>query len=135
MVAEKNPPNSEVVSDDDDVDEDVQERQESVRYNQILRQGTFLLLFWKVFPFLPPIYLLLFLANEEISREIDVAVGELVQLEADIVQHEQELYIQEQQLLAMIYHERERRLALHSSRDPTLESEPKKNDSEDCSKK
>ena len=45
MVAEKNPPNSEVVSDDDDVDEDVQERQESVRYNQILRQGSFLLLF------------------------------------------------------------------------------------------
>ena len=53
MVAEKNPPKSEVVSDDDDVDEDVQERQESVRYNQILRQGTFLLLFWKVLPFFP----------------------------------------------------------------------------------
>ena len=45
MVAEKNPPKPEVVSDDDDVDEDVQERQESVRYNQILRQGSFLLLF------------------------------------------------------------------------------------------
>ena len=135
MVAEKNPPQPEVVSDDDGVDEDVQERQESVRYNQILRQGTFLLLFWKVFPFLPPIYLLLFLANEEISREIDVAVGELVQLEADIVQHEQELYIQEQQLLAMIYHERERRLALQGAGDATLRSEPEKNDSEDSSKK
>ena len=45
MVAEKNPPQPEVVSDDDGVDEDVQERQESVRYNQILRQGSFLLLF------------------------------------------------------------------------------------------
>ena len=86
-------------------------------------------------PFLPPIYLLLFLANEEIGREIDVAVGELVQLEADIVQHERELYIQEEEVLAMIYHERERRLALHAARDATLRSEPEKNDSEDCSKK
>ena len=54
MVAEKNPPKSEVVSDDDDVDEDVQERQESVRYNQILRQGSFLLLFWKGVAYFPP---------------------------------------------------------------------------------
>ncbi len=45
MVAEKNPPKPEVVSDDDGDDEDVQERQEIVRENQILRQGTFLLLF------------------------------------------------------------------------------------------
>ena len=86
-------------------------------------------------PFLPPIYLLLFLANEEIGREIDVAVGELVQLEADIVQHERELYIQEEKLIAMIYHERERRLALHGAGDATLRSEPEKNDSEDYSKK
>ena len=129
MVAEKNPPQSEVVSDDDGVDEDIEERQESVRYNQILRQGTFLLLFWKVFPFLPPIYLLLFLANEEIGREIDVALDDLVRLEQDIVQHEQELYIQEEQLIAMIYHEREKRLALQSARHSTLESEAEKNDS------
>ena len=54
MVAEKNPPKSEVVSDDDDVDEDVQERQESVRYNQILRQGTFLLLFLESVAFFAP---------------------------------------------------------------------------------
>ena len=46
MVAEKHPPKPEVVSDDDDgVDEELEERQETVRYNQILRQGSFLLLF------------------------------------------------------------------------------------------
>ena len=53
MVAEKNPPKSEVASDDDDVDEDVQERQESVRYNQILRQGTFYYYFEKCCLFCP----------------------------------------------------------------------------------
>ena len=79
--------------------------------------------------FLPPFIYFYFLANEEIGREIDVAVDELVQLEQDIVQHEQELYIQEEQLIAMIYHEREKRLALHSARDATLRSEAEKNDS------
>ena len=54
MVAEKNPPKPEVVSDDDGDDEDVQERQEIVRENQILRQGTFLLLFWKSVAFFCP---------------------------------------------------------------------------------
>ena len=64
MVAEKNPPKPEVVSDDDGDDEDVQERQEIVRENQILRQGTFLLLFWKsVAFFFAPIYLLLFFSK------------------------------------------------------------------------
>ena len=74
-------------------------------------------------PFLPPFIYFYFLANEEIGREIDVAVDELVQLEQDIVQHEQELYIQEEQLIAMIYQQRENRLALHSTRDATLRSE------------
>ena len=63
MVAEKNPPKPEVVSDDDGDDEDVQERQEIVRENQILRQGTFLLLFWKSVAFFAPIYLLLFFSK------------------------------------------------------------------------
>ena len=130
MVAEKNPPKPEVVSDDDGDDEDVQERQEIVRENQILRQGTFLLLFWKsVAFFCPHLFTFIFLANEEIGREIDATVDELVQLEQDIVQHEQELYIQEEQLIAMIYQQRENRLALHSTRDATLRSEAKKNDS------
>ena len=79
--------------------------------------------------FFPPLYLLLLLANEEIGREIDVAVDDLVRLEQDIVQHEQELYIQEEQLIAMIYHEREKRLGLQSARHSTLESEAEKNDS------
>ena len=79
--------------------------------------------------FLPPIYLLSLLANEEIGREIDVALDDLVRLEEDIVQHEQELYIQEEQLIAMIYHEREKRLALHSARHATLGSEAEKSDS------
>ena len=83
----------------------------------------------KCFYFLAPLYLLLLLANEEIGREIDVALDDLVRLEQDIVQHEQELYIQEEQLIAMIYHEREKRLALQSSRHSTLESEAEKNDS------
>ena len=78
---------------------------------------------------MPPIYLLSLLANEEIGREIDVALDDLVRLEQDIVQHEQELYIQEEQLIAMIYHEREKRLALHSARHATLGSEAEKNDS------
>ena len=130
MVAEKNPPKPEVVSDDDGDDEDVQERQEIVRENQILRQGTFLLLFWKsVAFFCPHLFTFIFLANEEIGREIDATVDELVQLEQDIVQHEQELYIQEEQLIAMIYQQRENRLALHSTRDATLRSEAEKNDS------
>ena len=76
-----------------------------------------------------PLYLLLLLANEEIGREIDVALDDLVRLEQDIVQHEQELYIQEEQLIAMIYQQRENRLALHSARHATLESEAEKNDS------
>ena len=88
---------------------------------------------------MPPLYLLLLLANEEIGREIDVALDDLVRLEQDIVQHEQELYIQEEQLIAMIYHEREKRLALHSARHATLESEAEKSGSEngsgECSKK
>ena len=79
--------------------------------------------------FSPPFIYSYFLANEEIGREIDVAVDELVQLEQDIVQHEQELYIQEEQLIAMIYHEREKRLALHSARHATLGSEAEKSDS------
>ena len=62
MVAEKHPPKPEVVSDDDDgVDEELNERQETVRYNQILRQGSFLLLFLKsvaIFP--PPLFTLTF---------------------------------------------------------------------------
>ena len=46
MVADKHPPQPEVVPEDDDgVDEELEERQETVRYNQILRQGSFLLLF------------------------------------------------------------------------------------------
>ena len=131
MVAEKNPPKPEVVSDDDGDDEDVQERQEIVRENQILRQGTFLLLFLKkcCLFFCPHLFTFIFLANEEIGREIDATVDELVQLEQDIVQHEQELYIQEEQLIAMIYQQRENRLALHSTRDATLRSEAEKNDS------
>ena len=79
--------------------------------------------------FSPPIYSLSLLANEEIGREIDVALDDLVRLEQDIVQHEQELYIQDEQLIAMIYHEREKRLALHSARHAPLESETEKTDS------
>ena len=79
--------------------------------------------------FSPPIYSLSLLANEEIGREIDVALDDLDRLEQDIVQHEQELYIQEEQLIAMIYHEREKRLGLQSARHSTLESEAEKNDS------
>ena len=47
MVADKHPPpEPEVVSDDDaGVDEESEERQETIRYNMILRQGSFLLLF------------------------------------------------------------------------------------------
>ena len=51
MVADKHPPKPEdvpeddVPEDDDGVDEELEERQETVRYNQILRQGSVLLLF------------------------------------------------------------------------------------------
>jgi hypothetical protein len=40
------------------------------------------------------------------------------------------LYIQEEQLIAMIYHERAKRVALLSARHSTLESEAEKSDSE-----
>ena len=56
MVVQKNPPkvgSSEAVPDDDDA-EDVQQRQEMVRKNQILRQGTFLLLFLESVAFFAP---------------------------------------------------------------------------------
>ena len=77
---------------------------------------------------MPPIYSLSLLANEEIDREIDVALDDLDRLQQDIVRHEQELYIQEEQLIAMIYHEREKRVALLSARHATLESEAEKSD-------
>ena len=79
--------------------------------------------------FLPPIYSLSLLANEEIDREIDIAVDDLDRLQRDIERHEQELYIQEEQLIAMIYHERAKRVALLSARHATLESETEKSDS------
>ena len=80
--------------------------------------------------FLPPIYSLSLLANEEIDREIDVALDDLDRLQQDIVQHNQELYIQEEQLIAMILHERAKRVELLSARQATLESEAEKIDSE-----
>ena len=80
--------------------------------------------------FLPPIYSLSLLANEEIDREIDIALDDLDRLQQDIEQHNQELYIQEQQLIAMILHERAKRVELLSARQATLESEAEKIDSE-----
>ena len=47
MVADKHPtkpedvPEDDVPEDDDGVDEELEERQETIRYNQILRQGSF----------------------------------------------------------------------------------------------
>ena len=88
---------------------------------------------------MPPIYSLSLLANEEIDREIDVALDDLDRLQQDIVQHNQELYIQEEQLIAMILHERAKRVELLSARHATLESEAEKSGSEngsgECSKK
>ena len=83
--------------------------------------------------FLPPIYSLSLLANEEIDREIDVALDDLDRLQQDIVQHNQELYIQEEQLIAMILHERAKRVEFLSARQATLESEAEKVDSENGS--
>ena len=51
MVADKHPPpkpdvpEDDVPEDDDGVDEETEERQEAIRYNRILLQGSFLLLF------------------------------------------------------------------------------------------
>ena len=83
--------------------------------------------------FLPPIYSLSLLANEEIDREIDVALDDLDRLQQDIEQHNQELYQQEQQLIAMILHERAKRAVLLSARHATLESEAEKSGSENGS--
>ena len=83
--------------------------------------------------FLPPIYSLSLLANEEIDREIDIALDDLDRLQQDIEQHNQELYIQEQQLIAMILNERAKRAALLSARHATLESEAEKSGSENGS--
>ena len=80
--------------------------------------------------FLPPIYSLSLLSNEEIDREIDIALDDLDRLQQDIVQHNQELYLQEEQLIAMILHERAKRVELLSARQATLESEAEKIDSE-----
>merc|ERR1712062_136319 len=127
MVADKHPPKPEdvpeddvpeddVPEDDDGLDEETEERQEAIRYNRILLQ-----------------------ANEEIDREIDVALDDLDRLQQDIVQHNQELYIQEEQLIAMILHERAKRVEFLSARHATLESEAEKSGSEngsgECSKK
>ena len=140
MVADKHPPpkpdvpEDDVPEDDDGVDEETEERQEAIRYNRILLQGSFLFFFWKkCCYFLPPIYSLSLLANEEIDREIDVALDDLDRLQQDIVQHNQELYIQEEQLIAMILHERAKRVELLSARHATLESEAEKSGSENGS--
>jgi hypothetical protein len=94
----------------------------------------FYFFFWKkCCYFLPPIYSLSLLANEEIDREIDVALDDLDRLQQDIVQHNQELYIQEEQLIAMILHERAKRVELLSARHATLESEAEKSGSENGS--
>ena len=79
---------------------------------------------------MPPIYSLSLLANEEIDREIDIAVDDLDRLQQDIERHQQELYLQEEQLIAMIYYERAKRVALLSARHSTLESEAEKSVSE-----
>ena len=79
---------------------------------------------------MPPIYSLSLLANEEIDREIDVALDDLDRLQQDIVQHNQELYIQVEQLIAMILHAKAKRAELLSARRATLESEAEKIDSE-----
>ena len=53
MVADKHPPKPEdvpeddVPEDDDGVDEETEERQEAIRYNRILLQGSFLFFFLK----------------------------------------------------------------------------------------
>ena len=68
MVADKHPPKPEdvpeddVPEDDDGVDEELNERQETVRYNQILRQGSFFYYYFeKVFLFFgPPLFTLTF---------------------------------------------------------------------------
>ena len=82
---------------------------------------------------MPPIYSLSLLANEEIDREIDVALDDLDRLQQDIEQHNQELYQQEQQLIAMILHERAKRAVLLSARHAELESEAEKSGSENGS--
>ena len=141
MVADKHPPPKpedvpeDVPEDDNGVDEEAEERQEAIRYNRILLQGSFLLYIFFFFVkkkccyFLPPIYSLSLLANEEIDREIDIAVDDLDRLQQDIERHQQELYLQEEQLIAMIYYERAKRVALLSARHATLESETEKSDS------
>ena len=53
MVADKHPPpkpdvpEDDVPEDDDGVDEETEERQEAIRYNRILLQGSFLFFFLK----------------------------------------------------------------------------------------
>ena len=53
MVADKHPPpkpdvpEDDVPEDDDGVDEETEERQEAIRYNRILLQGSFLFFFEK----------------------------------------------------------------------------------------
>ena len=56
-------------------------------------------------------------------------MDDLDRLQQDIEQHQQELYIMEEQVIAMIYHERAKRVALLSARHATLESETEKSDS------
>ena len=83
--------------------------------------------------FAPPFTHSHFLANEEIDQEIDIALDDLDRLQQDIEQHNQELYQQEQQLIAMILHERAKRAVLLSARHATLESEAEKSGSENGS--
>ena len=80
-----------------------------------------------------PIYSLSLLANEEIDREIDIALDDLDRLQQDIEQHNLELYQQEQQLIAMILHERAKRAVLLSARHAELESEAEKSGSDNGS--